>query len=143
MNAMASHFTPSQLLFQQFDQDNNKETLKIHIIGHSVGGLHWLPVTGEFPTQRASYAENVSIWWRHHELTWFNLKTSCSCDTIAVSTIRHYIPDNENARILSDTAYFTEQLELVYGLSRNSALGSGDDHDGMGYLYNTVSIAIY
>ena len=24
--------------------------------------------TGEFPTQRASYAENVSIWWRHHEI---------------------------------------------------------------------------
>ena len=22
--------------------------------------------TGEFPAQRASYAENVSIWWRHH-----------------------------------------------------------------------------
>ena len=22
--------------------------------------------SGEFPTQRASYAENVSIWWRHH-----------------------------------------------------------------------------
>ena len=26
------------------------------------------PVTGEFPAQRASYVENVSIWWRHHEL---------------------------------------------------------------------------
>ena len=24
--------------------------------------------TGEFPAQRASYAENVSIWWRHHDL---------------------------------------------------------------------------
>ena len=23
--------------------------------------------TGEFPAQRASYAETVSIWWRHHE----------------------------------------------------------------------------
>ena len=23
--------------------------------------------TGEFPTQRASYAENVSIWWHHHD----------------------------------------------------------------------------
>ena len=23
---------------------------------------------GEFPTQRASDAENVSIWWRHHEV---------------------------------------------------------------------------
>ena len=32
---------------------------------------HWLcegnpPVIGEFPAQRASNAENVSIWWRHH-----------------------------------------------------------------------------
>ena len=24
------------------------------------------PVTGEFPAQRASNAENVSIWWPHH-----------------------------------------------------------------------------
>ena len=24
-------------------------------------------MTGEFPTQRASDAENVSIWWRHHD----------------------------------------------------------------------------
>ena len=24
------------------------------------------PVTAEFPAQRASNAENVSIWWRHH-----------------------------------------------------------------------------
>ena len=27
------------------------------------------PGTGEFPAQMASNAENVSIWWRHHELT--------------------------------------------------------------------------
>ena len=26
------------------------------------------PVTGEFPAQRASNAENVPIWWRHHGL---------------------------------------------------------------------------
>ena len=24
------------------------------------------PVTGEFPAQKSSNAENVSIWWRHH-----------------------------------------------------------------------------
>ena len=24
------------------------------------------PVTGEFPAQTASNAENISIWWRHH-----------------------------------------------------------------------------
>ena len=26
-------------------------------------------LTGEFPAQRASNAENVSIWWRHHAST--------------------------------------------------------------------------
>ena len=26
-----------------------------------------IKVTGEFPVHRASYAENVSIWWRHHD----------------------------------------------------------------------------
>ena len=26
------------------------------------------PGTGEFPAQKASNAENVSIWWRHHEM---------------------------------------------------------------------------
>ena len=28
---------------------------------------------GEFPAQRASYAENVSIWWRHHVKMHFRL----------------------------------------------------------------------
>ena len=30
-------------------------------------------VTGEFPAQMVSNAENVSIWWRHHQVggdTW-------------------------------------------------------------------------
>ena len=36
---------------------------------------HWplcgnSPVTGEFPAQTASYAENVCIWWRHHVTSW-------------------------------------------------------------------------
>ena len=26
-------------------------------------------LTGEFPAQMASDAENVSIWWRHHDFT--------------------------------------------------------------------------
>ena len=30
---------------------------------HRVGNS---PVTGEFPAQRASNTENVSIWWRHY-----------------------------------------------------------------------------
>ena len=30
--------------------------------------------TGEFPTQMASNAENVSIWWRHHEYRYSHYK---------------------------------------------------------------------
>ena len=40
-----------------------KETPKIRITGLCAVNS---PVTGEFPAQRASSAENVSIWWRHH-----------------------------------------------------------------------------
>ena len=29
------------------------------------------PVTGEFPAQMPSNAENVSIWWRHHECHYY------------------------------------------------------------------------
>ena len=44
---------------------------KAHIKENSQAPHHRLcagnsPVTGEFPAQRASNAENVSIWWRHH-----------------------------------------------------------------------------
>ena len=41
----------------------SKKTSKLHITGLCEGNS---PVTSEFPTQRASNAENVSIWWRLH-----------------------------------------------------------------------------
>ena len=46
---------------------------------------HWplwgnSPVTGEFPTQRASNAEYVSIWWRHHE----HSKHAMQCGTAVI-----------------------------------------------------------
>ena len=41
----------------------SKETSKLRVTGLCEGNS---PGTGEFPAQMASYAENVSIWWRHH-----------------------------------------------------------------------------
>ena len=41
----------------------HKKTLKLRVTGLCEGNP---PVTGGFPSQRASDAENVSIWWRHH-----------------------------------------------------------------------------
>ena len=42
---------------------SSKKTSKLRVTGLCAGNS---PVTGEFPVQRASNAENVSIWWRHH-----------------------------------------------------------------------------
>ena len=41
----------------------SKKTSKFHVTDLCVGNS---PVTGEFPTQKASNMENVSIWWCHH-----------------------------------------------------------------------------
>ena len=35
---------------------------------------HW-PLWGEFTAQRASNAENASIWWRHHDKLWYCLRS--------------------------------------------------------------------
>ena len=47
----------------------SKKTSKLCVTGFCVGNS---PVTGEFPTQMASNADIVSIWWRHHGKTnWY------------------------------------------------------------------------
>ena len=44
----------------------SKKASKPHITGLCEGNP---AVTSGLPSQRTSNAENVSIWWRHHELT--------------------------------------------------------------------------
>ena len=41
----------------------SKKTSKLRVTGLCKGNI---PVSSEIPTQIASNAENVSIWWRHH-----------------------------------------------------------------------------
>ena len=43
----------------------SKKTSKLRVTGLCEGNS---PVTGEFPAERASNAENVSMWRRYHEL---------------------------------------------------------------------------
>ena len=63
MSAMASQITSPTLFTQRFIQAQIKETSTLCVIGLCEGNS---PVTGEFPAQKASNAENVSVWWRHH-----------------------------------------------------------------------------
>ena len=64
---------PHGCLLNRLFRRKSKKTSKLRVTGLCAGNS---PGTGEFPAQMASYAENVSIWWRHHVLTWFNFNPS-------------------------------------------------------------------
>ena len=58
-----SNYQPHDCLLNRLFRRRSKETSKLRVTGLCVGNS---PGTGEFPAQIASYAENVSFWWREH-----------------------------------------------------------------------------
>ena len=54
---------PHDCLLSRLFRHRSKKTSKLRVTGLCVGNS---PVTGECPAQRASVAENISIWWHHH-----------------------------------------------------------------------------
>ena len=59
-----SNHQPHDCLLNHLFRRRSKKTSKLRVTGLCAGNS---PGTGEFPAQMASYAENVSIWWRHHD----------------------------------------------------------------------------
>ena len=64
-DGVSNHQPHHCLLIRLFGCRSNK-TSKLRVTGRCARNS---PGTGEFPTQMASNAENVSIWWRHHGTT--------------------------------------------------------------------------
>ena len=62
-NGVSNH-QPHDCLLNRLFILKSKNTWELRVNGLCLGNS---PVTGEFPAQRASNAENVSIGWRHHE----------------------------------------------------------------------------
>ena len=61
MDTIAPKSPASRLFTQPFIQTQIKENIK--------APHHWPLCPGEFPAQMASDGENVSIWWRHSEIS--------------------------------------------------------------------------
>ena len=59
-----SNHQPHDCLLNWLFRRRSKKTSKLWVTGLCARNS---PVTGEFPVQMASNAENVSSWWRHHE----------------------------------------------------------------------------
>ena len=64
-NSVSNH-QPHDCLLNHLFRRRSKKTSKLRVTGLCAGNS---PGTGEFPAQMASNAENVSIWWRHHEVS--------------------------------------------------------------------------
>ena len=58
-----SNHQPHDCLLNCLSRHRSMKTLTLRVTGLCVGNS---PVTGEFPAQRASNAENASMWWRHY-----------------------------------------------------------------------------
>ena len=75
MSTMASQITSLLIvLLKHLFRRRSKKTSKLRVTGRCGQNS---PVTGEFPTQSTSNAENVSIWWRHHDFEWRHLVITC------------------------------------------------------------------
>ena len=59
MGTMASQNTRFTIVYSSVIQAQIKENIEAARLWPFTG-------PGEFPAQRSSNAENVSIWWRHH-----------------------------------------------------------------------------
>ena len=65
LGTMASQITSLTSVYSTvYSGADKKKTSKLCVTGLCEGNS---PVTGEFPAQIASNAENVSIGWRHHK----------------------------------------------------------------------------
>ena len=60
-----SNHQPHDCLLSRLFRRRSQKTSKLHVTGLCAGNS---PGTDEFPAQMASNAENVFIWWRHHEV---------------------------------------------------------------------------
>ena len=69
-----SNHQPHHGLLNGLFRRSSKKTSKLRVTGLCEGNSQ---VTGNFPAQMASNAENISIWWRHHVIRapWFVLTT--------------------------------------------------------------------
>ena len=80
-----SNHQPHDCMLNRLFRRRSKKTSKLRVTGLCAGNA---PVTDEFPAQRASNAENVSILWRHH--VWCISRAVGYNDAMRLKRFSHY-----------------------------------------------------
>ena len=85
-----SNHQPHDCFLNRLFRHRSQKTSKLRVTDLCAGNS---PEAGEFPAQMASNTENVSIWWRHHELETrgsgsHNIQFwNWNCDSIPISVL--------------------------------------------------------
>ena len=77
-----------------------------------------MPVTGEFPSQRASSAENVSIWWRHHVI-WITPRTLPKSASQPVKYVHNDPVTDFFTLNIPDAFYWVKSFKFGVAVARN------------------------
>ena len=70
--------------------------------------------TGEFPAQRASNAENVSIWWRHLDKNY----SSCLAFLVQHQVIHNTVIHDRHLVNISSDSILSPDVSCAYGRAR-------------------------
>ena len=127
MTAMVSQITSLTIIYSSvYSGADKKNTSKLRVTGLCEENS---PVTGEFPTQRASNAENVSIWWRHHEYRPF-----CSGKQGVVSIQRCHLA-SVGIPVISITSYLSNGSPCTW--EHDFYLEAAPNHLALSCMYKT------
>ena len=113
-----SNYQPHDCLLNRLFGRRSKKTSKFRVTALCVGNS---PVNGEFPAQRVSNAEDVSILWRHHAITALTLSTSRGlaalkwCERNSATAVRNL---KQQKQKYCKTIYYRSNL------SRNNSVGN-------------------
>ena len=88
-----SNHQPRDCLLNRISRRRSQKTSQLRGTGLCAGNS---TVTGEFPAQMASNAENVSIWWRHHGI---NRVITATRSLLIVNIFNHIHLDDRKAII--------------------------------------------
>ena len=107
MSATASQMTSLAIVYSTVhSRRRSKKTSKPRITGLGEGNS---PVTGEFPAQRASKAENVSIWSCHHGRyilcmwTFYAIMHLIICGVMSLVSALQCYENKNNLQLVSST----------------------------------------
>ena len=134
-----SNHQPHDCLFNHLLRCRSKKTSKLRVAGLCAGKS---PVTGEFPAQRASNAENVSIWWRHHEFKISPASHICPCH-IVCDTLLYLRAESRFAPSQWETVLLCNDVYHWLGANLESALyliGIYRESIVISYMWNTKAI---